>query len=240
MAIYLLAMQIFHPPQPAKQAPAAGAPAKGKADAKGPAVAGEAKKDRQPAAANQQPPAPAGKLGDIKPVQAKDPFTTIGSLDPSDKNNYRMLVTLSSKGGAVVRAEMTNPRYRDQHDWSGYLGDLQLKDEPGGGVKVQVVGAGTPAASANLALGDVIVGMDTPEHKDIKTVGEFAAALARTTPEREITLLVRQGNNPPQPRTVQLMRRPFAVVRPEIENYRMRKVDPPADFVERPSFLLTL
>ena len=36
------------------------------------------------------------------------------------------------------------------------------------------------------------------------------------------------------------MRRPFAVVRPEIENYRMREVEPPKDFVERPSFLLTL
>ena len=44
-----------------------------------------------------------------------------------------------------------------------------------------------------------------------------------------------------QPITVEkLMRRPFAVVRPEIENFEMRDAEPPPDFVDPPSFLMTL
>ena len=37
-----------------------------------------------------------------------------------------------------------------------------------------------------------------------------------------------------------LTRRPFDVLRPEIENIRMRNATPPAGFVDRPSFLVTL
>jgi YidC/Oxa1 family membrane protein insertase len=62
-------------------------------------------------------------------------------------SDFRMLVTLTNSGAAVHRAEMASSRFRDQHDWSGYLGEVDLKDAPGG-VQVQVVGAGTPAAKA--------------------------------------------------------------------------------------------
>ena len=105
---------------------------------------------------------------------------------------------------------------------------------------MQVVGAGTPAADAKIEPGDVIVGIGDPQTTDIKTAATLAAALGETKPGQDFTLQVRHGDNAPQPRTVRLMRRPFAVVRPEIENYRMRDVEPPADFVDRPSFLLTL
>ena len=92
-----------------------------------------------------------------------------------------MLVTLTNAGAAVRRAEMASPRYRDQHDWSGYLGELELKDVPGG-VQVQVVGAGTPAASHRgkpaIEAGDVIVGIGNPQTTEIKTVDDFNAALA--------------------------------------------------------------
>ena len=76
-----------------------------------------------------------------------------------------MLVTLTNAGAAVVRAEMSSPRYRDQEDWNGYLGDLELKNVPGG-VQVQVAGAGTPAANAKIEAGDVIVGVGNPQTKD--------------------------------------------------------------------------
>ena len=36
------------------------------------------------------------------------------------------------------------------------------------------------------------------------------------------------------------MRRPFAVLRPEIDNFHMRDAEPPADFDDPPSFLMTL
>jgi YidC/Oxa1 family membrane protein insertase len=105
---------------------------------------------------------------------------------------------------------------------------------------VQVAGTGTPAANAKIAAGDVIVAFGNPQTKEIKTAADLTAALSGTKPDQDFTLQVRHGDNGPQPIVVRLMRRPFAVVRPEIENYRMREVDPPKDFVERPSFLLTL
>jgi YidC/Oxa1 family membrane protein insertase len=51
---------------------------------------------------------------------------------------------------------------------------------------------------------------------------------------------VKRGENAPQAQTVRLIRRPLAVLRPERENFEMRKATPPPDFVDRPSFLLAL
>src|SRR4051794_39680057 len=242
LAVFLLAGKLFPPPpQPAKPKPGAAAPAKDAKDKGAPnaaAPAADAKKTDK-AEAENQPKAPAAP-GDLPGVSASPlpaQFVAIGSADPN--SGYRMLVTLTNAGAAVVRAEMSSPRYRDQEDWNGYLGDLELKTVPGG-VQVQVAGPGTPAANAKIAVGDVIVGVGNPQTKEIKTAADLMAALSGTKPDQEFTLQVRHGENGPQPIVVRLMRRPFAVVRPEIENYRMREVDPPKDFVERPSFLLTL
>ena len=84
-------------------------------------------------------------------------FVTLGSLDPT--TGYRMLVTLTNAGAAVRRAEMTSRRYLDQHDWSGYLGELELTNADGG-VKVQVVGRRHAGRRRRrLQPGDVIVGI---------------------------------------------------------------------------------
>jgi YidC/Oxa1 family membrane protein insertase len=240
LAVFLLAGRLFPPPpQPVKpQAAAQGKDAKEKADPNAPAPAADAKKTDQPEAA-KAPVAPAAP-GDLPNVAASTvpiQYVSLGSVDPS--SGYRMLVTLSNAGAAVVRAEMSSPRYRDQEDWNGYLGDLELKSVPGG-VQVQVAGAGTPAANAKIEAGDVIVGVGNPQTNEIKTAADLTAALVGTKPDQEFTLQVRHGNGGPQPIAVRLMRRPFAVARPEIENYRMREVEPPKDFVDRPSFLLTL
>jgi YidC/Oxa1 family membrane protein insertase len=234
-----MAFNALFPPQrpPVKPAPAADA----KADA---AAADEkAKPDAELKPAPQPPVAPAA-LPAVAAGEAPLQYATLGSLDMD--SDYRMLVTLTSAGAAVHRAEMASDRFRDQHDWSGYLGDLELKNVPGG-AQVQVVGAGTPAATATAAgkpaplePGDIIIGLGELNVEAVKSVDDFDRKLAATQPGRDLTLQVRRGNDPPQARVVRLIRRPFAVLRPEADNYRMRDAPLPVDFVDRPSFLVTL
>ncbi|MEX0643037.1 MAG: YidC/Oxa1 family insertase periplasmic-domain containing protein [Pirellulales bacterium] len=240
MMLFLLAQIIFPPPakKPGPAAPAAGEPADDKGQPAGDAVAraeaGKAPPDQaDPVAAA----AGQGAVPEVAAVGEPTQYFAFGSLDPA--TGYRMLVTVSNVGASVRRAELTSRRYLDQHDWSGYLGELELADADGG-AKVQVVGPGTPAAAAGIKPGDVIVGIKGSDEKTISTVDEFNAALARTRPGQEIGLQVRRGEEAPLGRTVKLVRRPFAVLRPEIDNYRMRNAVPPAGFTDIPSFLLSL
>ncbi len=67
-----------------------------------------------------------------------------------------MLVTLTTKGAALARVELSSPHYRDIDIRSGSLGNLVIvPDAKLGGGLVQVVGPGTPAAVAGLEPGDV-------------------------------------------------------------------------------------
>ncbi|HEY3392645.1 MAG TPA: PDZ domain-containing protein, partial [Lacipirellulaceae bacterium] len=225
------------PPPPKKAAQPAAAPADGTEEAKDAADAPLA--DGEQPEQGEQPPDAAAPVAAAAqaPVNVPTQLLSLGSLDP--QSGYRMLVLFTSEGAAVKRAEMASPRYRDQHDRSGYLGELELK-EVDGGVEVQVVGAGTPAEYAKIAVGDVIVGIGNQKVVDIKKVRDLTAALANTEPGDEITLQVRQGAGPAQARTVKLIRRPLAVLRPERENYIMRDAVLPANFVDPPSFLMTL
>ncbi|MEI7863273.1 MAG: hypothetical protein WCJ21_11610, partial [Planctomycetota bacterium] len=68
---------------------------------------------------------------------------TLGSLDPASP--AQMLVTLTSRGAAVERIELSGGQFHDQDDRHGYLGHLALKPVEGG-CQIGVVGAGTPAA----------------------------------------------------------------------------------------------
>jgi YidC/Oxa1 family membrane protein insertase len=240
VGVFLLSGRLFPLPEQPKKPPEQAAQEKGKDQPKDAAPAADAKKADEQAAIQPAPPAPPAEPGGvpvIAPATALTEYVALGSLDPN--SGYRMLVTLTNAGAAVVRAEMASPRYRDQHDWAGYLGSLELKNVRGG-VLVQVVGAGTPAANAKLERGDIIVGIGDPVSTEIKNLRDFAAAFAATRPSQEITLQVRHGDKAPEPRKVRLMRRPFAVVRPEMENFQMREVMPPQGFVEKPSLLLTL
>ena len=239
VAVMMLFSILFPPPPPVKQPPA---PAGAAADAEREPgeeveVADAEASDAESTDILEAPDdgAPAVELAEAAELPIR--FFSLGSLDPD--SGYRMLVTLTSKGAAVQRAEMTSPRYRDQHDRNGYLGELELKPVEGG-VEVQVVGAGTPAAEAGIAAGDVIVGIGASQTAEIDSPDDLAAALDRTEPGQEITLHVRRGDAAPQARVVELIWRPFAVVRPEIENYLMRDELPPPDFEDPPSFLLTL
>jgi hypothetical protein len=147
MAIWMLSFKLFPVPELPDPA-AAGAKDDGKAaDAKAEAAAEDAdadnaKDDAEPAEGEPQPPAegqpqagqaapegaqpPAPRPGELVIAQpaGETEYVSIGSLEPKD--GYRMLVTLTSRGAAVLRAELSSPRFSDQQNWSGYLGELQL------------------------------------------------------------------------------------------------------------------
>ena len=133
---------------------------KGAAEKPKPPAGGEKEQSK----ASQKPAAekPAAKAEKAAPAiqaapepAAPEQWVTLGSADDADP--YRMLVTLTNKGAAVARIELSSPRYCDIDDRSGYLGHLVMDSTlHGDGCPVQVVGPGTPAAEAGLKPGDVI------------------------------------------------------------------------------------
>ena len=168
---------------------------------------------------------------------------TIGSLDP--ESGYPMLVTLTSKGAAIERVELSNPRFRDIDDRTGYLGNLapsNNEDELGAGCVVNVVGAGTPAQIAGLRVGDLITAVD-----NVAVGGKdpFLTEMSKTRPRQQITLsVVRKTKSAIEELSldVPLVRRPLEVCRPEIENIASRgeKIeDLPKPIVDHPSLLMT-
>jgi YidC/Oxa1 family membrane protein insertase len=153
-------------------------------------------------------------------------WLTLGSLDAA---RNATLVTLTSRGAAVSRIELADPRYREIADRPqqnvGYLGYLMPTDAPqAGGVVVNVVGAGTPAALApavppqpqpGMQPGDVIVSADG---QPITKADDFSRFLAGTRPGQTVALIVRR-TSPAGPLvlsfTVPLIKRPLSVVSPE-------------------------
>lgn len=238
LGVFLLSNMLFPPPPPAKKGAADGA----KNEAAAPANDDVAKDDEKvtgtKTAADKVEAAAAPLANQLAAGDVPTQFLTIGSLDPD--SGYRMLVTVTNTGAALHRTELSSPRYRDQDNRSGYLGALALKNVSGG-AEVQVVGAGTPAAAAGVTVGDVIVGI-THGQKEAKvaTAKDFTKTLSTTVPGQEVVLKVKRGEGAPQSLTVKLMRHPFALLRPEIENFEMRGAELPADFVDRPSFLVSL
>ena len=124
--------------------------------------------------------------GDDTPISERQRWLSLGSVDAVSP--YRLLVTLTNKGAAIQRAEITSPRYRSLETRSGYLGYLApLETENAAGVVVNVVGAGTPAALAGLKSGDVIRKIDeTP----IQKLVEYELFLAGTEPGQEVSISV--------------------------------------------------
>jgi YidC/Oxa1 family membrane protein insertase len=193
------------PVQPAAEAPAV--------------AADDAPKDAD--AATEQPPA--------VPPQ----WVTLGSANPADP--YRMLVTLTNRGAAVERLELSSPRYRDLEDRSGYLGHLSPNDAPNrGGARVRVVGAGTPAALAGLRVDDVITAVGDER---VASAIELVEALKATDPYHEIKISV-QRDGAAKELTAKLGRRPLEVMRPEFESKHVEVVQ--AKNHDPFSFLMTL
>lgn len=235
LAVLMLSSLLFPAPQPKPAAPPAGGQQAAPPVAEAPAQPGQ----QPPSQPEGQPAAqPLAQLAaPAAAAAAPTRFVVLGSIDPA--SGFRMLATLTSRGAAVERVEMSSPRFLDLDNRSGYLGELAPHDVQGG-VEVRVVGPGTPAAEAGLEEGDVIVGIGTAPADEPLSVESFAAEMAKTRPRRQITLQVRRGDAAPQAMTARLVRRPLAVIRPEIENIEMRGGEVPEGFTSRPSFLVTL
>jgi len=156
---------------------------------------------------------------------------SIGSLDPADP--ARLLVTLTSRGAAIERIELSDERFHDQDDRSGYLGHLAA-ETAAEGCRVGVVGAATPADKAGLRAGDVIVSIAGSATAD---PAALADVLGGTRPGQRVTVAyVRDQSR--QECEATLGRRPLEVVRPEFRG------EPVADLEAQPhdplSFLLSL
>ncbi len=120
------------------------------------------------------------------------------------------MLTLTNRGAAVQRIEISSPKFRDFEDRSGYLGHLAAEDVPQG-VKINVVGPGTPAAAAGLKPGDIITAVNS------QTIADAAAledALKQTKPEQKIDLTISR-NGQSQTLSATLAWRPSEVVQPE-------------------------
>ncbi len=144
-------------------------------------------------------------------------WVSLGSVDPNPNNPYRMLVTLSNEGASVARVEFSGERYRDLEDRSGYLGHLVMDNsDKGPGCLVQVVGAGTPAAAADVNPGDRILELVYQgESSEIKDAVSLEEALRKTKPGKTVELVIQRGKNRLPSTNVKLIRRPLELIRPE-------------------------
>jgi len=116
-------------------------------------------------------------------------YLTLGSLDPAGP--YRMLITLSNRGASVVSIEMSSLRYCDTEQPGGYLGAIAIDPAAGeDGVRVDVVGPGTPAAEAGLLPGDVITEIENQRVYDLRSM---EAILSRCRPNQSVKIRVRRG-----------------------------------------------
>ncbi len=162
----------------------------------------------QPEAHQDQPGRPPRQVA--APPDPPPAYFTLGTLDSNQP--YRMLVTLSNEGAAVVRVELNNPRYCDTEYWGGYLGDI-VGDSGliGDGLPVDIVGPGTPAAEAGLRPGDLLRAIDGQKVVDLRSL---KAILARTRPGQTVTLDVLRGDRALK-LSATLRRMPLELIRPE-------------------------
>ena len=199
------------PQDPQADAPVDADPEAGQEQVKPDPTADEPPDEEPPDAQPADQPPPKKEIP--KAPAAPSRFATLGSVDP--ESPYRMLVTFTSQGAAVVRIELSNPKFRDLEDRSGYLGHIVIDTAArGAGCKVDVVGAGTPAAKAGLRPGDLIEAVDGTRVTGFSSLQE---ALAETKHRQDVLLTVSRDDEEIE-LTATLGRRPLEVVRPENED----------------------
>ncbi len=159
--------------------------------------------------ATTQPDADAEPADDSalakRPDQAE--WLTLGSMDPASK--HVMLVTLTNLGSGLERLELTERdenqrlKYRRVDVRSGYMGYIAGNtDESGLGVRVNVIGPGTPIATATLAegdasgnpgiaVGDLIIAVN---NKAVASYDDIERALAETLPGQKVVVEVERSN----------------------------------------------
>ena len=173
-------------------------------------------------------------------VQRMGDLVTIGSLYETGTDRY--LITLNPCGGTVRRIELNvrDPNtgryeYRDLIWKGGYIGSIEAHDTDKG-VRVGVVGAGTPAnmatcpnANGGIKAGDLLVDLNGESITDAE---EFGRMMAVTQPGENVTVKVDRGGTTLQ-FTTTLTEKPIELIRPE-----PGVIDP--TFVYDESFLLSL
>ncbi|MGI8978414.1 MAG: YidC/Oxa1 family insertase periplasmic-domain containing protein [Pirellulaceae bacterium] len=209
-----------------------------KAKAGGPAP-GEEKQPK-----GEKPAIDAGgeKPAVLKPAAgAPHKLVFLGSVDAA--SGYALGITLNTKGAAVERAELASEAYRDIDDASGYLAHLGLVDTKEG-IRISVVGPGTPAALAKessgkgaggLATGDIITSLGGGPVANAAAVETYLTKETHPGDTLEIKVTRKiDGKSTPLTFTAALTRRPVQVIRPEAHEHE--------DGVEHDplSFLLTL
>jgi YidC/Oxa1 family membrane protein insertase len=204
--------------------------------------------------ADASPPAPEPRgFADTRPLAAADPASpavqaapaaartrlTLGSLAADEPSG--MLVTLTSRGAAVERIELVGSRFHDQDDRGGYIGHL-AGTAVERGCRVGIVGRGTPAALAGLAVGDIIVRVDGKATPDPRSL---AAVLAAVRPGSALAVEVLRGGEADtgsagESLTLEMRatRRPLEVVRPEFDARPV--IDPEAGPADPLSFRMSL
>ena len=73
---------------------------------------------------------------------------------------------------------------RAHHGWLGAVA-IDAGDRPGGGARIVAVAAGSPAAAAELAIGDVVVGVDSDRVSDM---ADLVAAIERRRPSDPVAI----------------------------------------------------
>lgn len=179
-----------------------------------------------------------------RPPVDSPPFVTLGSLDP--ESPYRFLAAFNTRGATLQRLQLSSHEYRDLHDRSGFLGQLELADHPRGAL-VQLVGPGSPAAKAGLEAEDVLLGVELSgegENQpaadlDLLTPEALATVLAESEPGDEAQLTIERGGEE-QKLSATLIRRPLDLIRPEAENILLHSDALPDDFEHHPSLEIAL
>ncbi len=197
-----------------------------------------AKADEADSGSEEAPVEKVARAALAEEVAAELEYVTLGSV--AADSPYRLLVTLTNQGAGVRRVELSSPRFRDLHDRGGYLGHLELVLDERGGLRVQVLGEGTPAAAAGLEVGDRILSFTQKEESTpLGAVGELTTLLKKRKPGKKLVLQVVRGEGESVDRVVTLGRRPLEVIRPEAENVSMRVKKLPVGVTSPPSFQFT-
>lgn len=177
-------------------------------------------------------PAEVVKAEPLLVGEQEEVFVALGSYDPAKGEKY--LAYFNSQGATLDRVELVE---RDddgelkygviefKHGYLGYLAPLPV-DENGVGVKVRVVGDGTPAHLAGIQVGDVL----TSVHGTPLTSGEdIDKALRQTVVGERVEVKYERGGEAASVE-VELADKPLQVIDPQ----PYPPVDPGQDTPNRP------
>ena len=177
-------------------------------------------------------PAEVVKAEPLLVGEQEEVFVALGSYDPAKGEKY--LAYFNSQGATLDRVELVE---RDddgelkygviefKHGYLGYLAPLPV-DENGVGVKVRVVGDGTPAHLAGIQVGDVL----TSVHGTPLASGEdIDKALRQTVVGERVEVKYERGGEAASVE-VELADKPLQVIDPQ----PYPPVDPGQDTPNRP------